>query len=328
MNLVIPGSRTLELLETVFICIRECGMRAIRTAVVVAMGVGLVAGCTQHQATDEHQHGTASVVASTDVWGSVAAAVTGDHATVKSIVNSAVDDPHSFEASPADAAAIIDASLVVYNGGGYDQWVDDVLSGHPGVTTVNAYSLLPGTVAQPANEHVFYDPTTAKAVAVQIADRLAKADAAHADAYRVNAAEFGKRADEILQIERAIGQTHPGTAVVATEPVAHYLLVNAGITDKTPQGFSSAVEEDADPAPADLAAMLDLINTHQVSALLFNPQTQTAVTKQIQDAAQRASVPVVTMTETLPNGTDYLTWQRQTAQQLASQLDNAPQTNR
>ncbi len=31
--------------------------------------------------------------------------------------------------------------------------------------------------------------------------------------------------------------------------------------------------------------MLDLINTHQVSALLFNPQTETAVTKQIQDAA-------------------------------------------
>src|SRR6478752_5188857 len=285
MDLVISGSHALELLETVFICIRECGMRAIWTAVAVAMGVGLAAGtasCSQQHAPDVHQHGMTTVV----------------------------------------------ASLVVYNGGGYDQWVDDVLSGHPGVTTVNAYSLLPGTVAQPANEHVFYDPTTAKAVAVQIADRLAKADAAHADAYRVNAAEFGKRADEILQIECAIGQTHPGTAVVATEPVAHYLLVNAGITDKTPQGFSSAVEEDADPAPADLAVMLDLINTHQVSALLFNPQTQTAVTKQIQDAAQRASVPVVTVTETLPNGTDYLTWQRQTAQQLASQLDNAPQTNR
>src|SRR6266436_2689126 len=113
-------------------------MRAIKTAVVVALGVGLVAGvagCSQ-QASD-HQHGTTAVVASTDVWGSVASAVAGDHATVKSIVNSAVDDPHSFEASPADAAAITDASLVVYNGGGYDHWVDDVLSGHPGVTTVN-----------------------------------------------------------------------------------------------------------------------------------------------------------------------------------------------
>ncbi|MFL6082636.1 MAG: metal ABC transporter solute-binding protein, Zn/Mn family [Mycobacterium sp.] len=306
-------------------------MRAIRTAVVMAMSVGLVtgvAGCGQQQATDDQKNGTTTVVASTDVWGSVARAVAGDQATVKSIVNSAVDDPHSFEASPADAAAVADASLVVYNGGGYDHWVDDMLSGHPGVITVNAYSLLPGTVAQPANEHVFYDPATAKAVATQIADRLAKADASHADAYRANAVAFGNRADEILQIERAIGQTHPGTSVVATEPVAHYLLVNAGITDKTPEGFTSAVEEDADPAPADLAAMLDLINTHQVSALLFNPQTQTAVTKQIQDAAQRASVPVVTVTETLPNGADYLTWQRQTAKQLASQLDKAPQTNR
>jgi zinc/manganese transport system substrate-binding protein len=261
------------------------------------------------------------------VWGSVASAVTGDHATVKSIVNSAVDDPHSFEVTPADAAEIADASLMIYNGGGYDHWVDDVLSSHPGVKTVNAYALLPGTVTQPANEHVFYDPAIAKAVATQIADRLAQSDAAHADAYRANAAEFGKRADEILQIERAIGQTHPGAAVVATEPVAHYLLVNAGITDKTPEGFSSAVEEDADPAPADLAAMLDLINTHQVSALLFNPQTQTAVTKQIQDAAQRASIPVVTVTETLPEGTDYLTWQRQTAEQLASQLGKAAPTN-
>ena len=74
--------------------------------------------------------------------------------------------------------------------------------------------------------------------------------------------------------------------------------------------------------------MLDLIKHRQVSALLYNSQTQTAVTKQIQDAAERASVPVVTVTETLPAGTDYLTWQRQTVDQLASQLDKAPQTNR
>ena len=33
--------------------------------------------------------------------------------------------------------------------------------------------------------------------------------------------------------------------------------------------------------------MLDLINTHQVSVLLFNPQTETAATKQIEDAARQ-----------------------------------------
>jgi zinc/manganese transport system substrate-binding protein len=292
----------------------------------LALGVAL-AGCSQNEAPQQHDHATATLVASTDVWGSVASAVTGDHATVKSILTSAVADPHSFEATPADAAEIADASLVVYNGGGYDHWVDDVLANHPDVKAVNAYSLLP-TSEQPANEHVFYDIGTAKLVATRIADRLAEVIPDHADDFRANAVEFGAQADAILAQQRAIAEKHPGASVVATEPVAHYLLVNAGVTDKTPEGFTSAIEEDADPAPADLAAMLDLINTHQVSALLFNPQTETEVTKRIEDAARQASVPVVTVTETLPAGADYLSWQRQSVEQLAGQLDKAPQANR
>ena len=293
------------------------------TAVVVAIGA---AGCFQ-QGSTRQESATATVVASTDVWGSVAGAVAGDDATVTSILDSAADDPHSYEATPANAAAIADASLVVFNGGGYDHWVEDVLANSPGVPTVDAYSLRPDS-QQPANEHVFYDPATAKAAAAQVADQLAQIDSSHADTYRANSAVFARKADEVLTLERTIGQEHPGAAVVATEPVAHYLLVNAGITDKTPAGFANAIEADTDPSPADLAAMLDLISTRQVSALLFNPQTETAVTKQLQEAAGKASIPVVTVTETLPEGTDYLTWQRQTAEQLASQLDKAPQSNR
>jgi zinc/manganese transport system substrate-binding protein len=293
------------------------------TAAVVAIGA---AGCSQQESSPT-DHGAATVVASTDVWGSVAGAVTGDHATVTSIVSGTIADPHSFEASPADTAAITDASLVVFNGGDYDHWVEHVLEDHPDVPTVDAYALRPDA-EQPGNEHVFYDPATAKAVATNIADRLSSIDPANADAYHANAAAFGAKADEILALERTIGQEHPDASVVATEPVAHYLLVNAGIADKTPEGFANAIEEDTDPSPADLAAMLDLINTRAVSALLYNPQTETAVTKQLSDAAARASIPVVTVTETLPEGTDYLTWQRRTAEQLASQLDKAAQANR
>jgi zinc/manganese transport system substrate-binding protein len=216
---------------------------------------------------------------------------------------------------------------VVFNGGGYDHWIDDVLAAHSGVTTVNAYELLQ-SAEQPANEHVFYDPATAKAVAGKIADDLAADDPANAQTYRDNAAKFGAQADQLLASEHAIGAAHPGTAILATEPVAHYLVLNAGLTDKTPPGFSSAVEEGHDPAPADVAAMLDLINGHQVAALLFNPQTESAATNQIADAARSAGVPVVQVTETLPAGTDYLTWQRQTVEQLSSQLGHGATANR
>ncbi len=64
----------------------------------------------------------------------------GPALTVKSILSGADIDPHSYEVSPADAAAIADAPLVVYNGGGYDSWVDDVLARHPDARPVNAYS--------------------------------------------------------------------------------------------------------------------------------------------------------------------------------------------
>lgn len=267
--------------------------------------------------------GSAKVVATTNVWGSVATAVAGGHADVKAILTNDAADPHSFEASPADAAAIADATLVVINGGGYDHWADDVLKNHKNVTTVDAYSLLPHSAAGEANEHVFYNMAVAKAVAAKIADDLAGSDPAHADAYRANAAEFGKKTDAIAATEHAIGQKHPGAAVVSTEPVAHYLLSASGVVDRTPHGFAAAAEEGHDPAPADVAAVLDLINGHQIDALVVNKQTETAVTKQLQDAARKAALPIVEVTETLPAGQDFLTWQRQTAEALAHQLDAA-----
>ncbi len=267
--------------------------------------------------------GKPTVVASTDVWGSVAQSVAGDDASVRSIIRSGSADPHSYEASPADAAALSDASLVVYNGGGYDAWVGSVLENHPGVAAVDAYSLLDAAAVgepTPANEHVFYELGTAKAVAANIAERLTALDPGKGPQYRSRAEEFGRRADAILKTEHAIDAAHPGVAVVATEPVAHYLLRAAGLTDKTPAGFTAAIEHDSDPAPVDLAAMLDLIGKRQVAALVFNDQTVTAATKKVRSAAEQAGIPVVVVTETLPADRDYLSWQADTADRLAAAL--------
>lgn len=267
--------------------------------------------------------GATTVVASTDVWGSVASAVAGGHVAVKSILTSANADPHSYAASPSDAAAITDAALVVYNGGGYDPWVDRVLAAHPAINSIDAYSLLGTTTDKhPPDEHVFYDLAVAKIVAVTIADRLASIDPGHAAEYRTNAAAFGRAADAIANSERAIATTYPAAAVVATEPVVYYLLTASGLINRTPVAFTVASENDDDPAPADMAAVLDLIEGRRVAALLINPQTSTPTTNDLQAAARRAGVPVTEVTETLPGGTDYLTWQRNTVNQLTAALQS------
>jgi zinc/manganese transport system substrate-binding protein len=279
------------------------------------IGLTVLAGCGNG---GPHPH-AAAVVASTDVWGSVARAVTGNHLTVMSILSGAEIDPHAYQASPSDAAAIADAALVVYNGGGYDPWVERVLAGHPGIKAVDAYSLLEPT-SGPADEHVFYDLSVAKSVAALIAGRLAVIDPANAVGYRANAAAFCRGADAIAISEHAIASTYPATGVIATEPVGHYLLAASGLINRTPAAFAAANENETDPSPADMASVLDLINRRQVSALLVNPQTLTAATKGLRDAARRAGVPVTEVTETLPKGTDYLTWQRNTVNQLLAAL--------
>ncbi len=266
----------------------------------------------------------ATVVASTDVWGSVARAVTGRHVPVKSILSGADADPHSYAASPSDAAAITDAALVVYNGGGYDPWVDQVLAGHPAVKSVDAYSFL-GTEnvtpeGQRPDEHVFYDLSVAKSVASSIADRMASIDPGNAADYRANAAEFCRGADAITISEHAIASAYPDAGVIATEPVVYYLLAASGLVNRTPAAFTAANENESDPSPADMASVLDLIDQRQVSALLVNPQTSTAAINGLQDAARRAGVPVTEVTETLPDGIDYLTWQRNTVNQLLAAL--------
>lgn len=177
--------------------------RGLAAALAVA-GSAVLSGCGGHPA---HPHASA-VVASTDVWGSVARAVAGSHVAVKSILSGAETDPHSYEASPSDAAAIADAALVVYNGGGYDGWVDDVLARQPGARPVNAYSFLEND-GQPRNEHVFYDLSVAKAVAATIADRLATIDPGNAADYRASAATFGRRADAIAGTEHGIAAAYP-----------------------------------------------------------------------------------------------------------------------
>ncbi len=266
----------------------------------------------------------ATVVASTDVWGSVARAITGQHIAVKSILAGADIDPHSYQVSPSDAAAITDAALVVYNGGGYDPWAEQVLAGHPGVKSIGAYSFLKTGASreQPANEHVFYDLDIAKSVAFAIADRVAAMDPAHAADYRANAADFCRGADAIAISEHAIASAYPGTGVIATEPVGYYLLAASGLVNRTPPAFTAANENETDPAPADMAFVLDLIDHHQVSALLVNPQTSTAAINGVRDAARRAGVPVIEATETLPDGMDYLTWQRNTVNQLLAALQS------
>ena len=57
-----------------------------------------------------------TVVTSTNVYGSIAQAVGGDRVSVESLITDPAADPHSYESTPADAATVAGALVVVLNG--------------------------------------------------------------------------------------------------------------------------------------------------------------------------------------------------------------------
>jgi zinc/manganese transport system substrate-binding protein len=293
--------------------------RAALTAGGALVVLALVAGCgSSGDPGTPAAGGTPTVVATTNVWGAVASAVAGPDAQVRSIISDPAGDPHSYESTPADAAAISRADLVVANGGGYDTFVEKVTDADAGAKarTIEAFGLRPDRADD--NEHVWFDPTTVKAVADQVADRLAAAEPAKAAALHQRATGFDARVDRIAAQTAAIGRARPGTRVISTEPIAHYLLRTAGVADVTPQDFVAAVENGSDPSAASLVQVGDALSAKQVSTLVFNPQTESPVVEGLRDRATGAGVAVVDVTETLPAGvTDYLAWVDNTRAALA-----------
>jgi zinc/manganese transport system substrate-binding protein len=154
-------------------------------------------------------------------------------------------------------------------------------------------------------------------VADSVAGALGRLQPAHAALFLRNARLFDAGVDRLLGLLR--GLRRPGLGVVVTEPVADYLLQVAGVADVTPPSFERAVESDIDTPVAALSAAIDVINERQVSALVNNSQTETAVTMQLIGTARAAGVPVVDVTETLPDGvTGYLPWMTGQVRALAA----------
>ncbi|MCR6704064.1 MAG: zinc ABC transporter substrate-binding protein [Cellulomonas sp.] len=335
-------------------------MRARTVVVSVACAaLALVAsGCSSSDGAEQEPGLT--VVASSNVWGDVAAQVAGDLAQVTSIIDDPSVDPHSYEASARVELTISRADLVVVNGGGYDdfatQLVDALDTPPPVVDAVEVSGLADDGDAEDEhaedehaddehadgehagdehaddehagdghahgelNEHVWYDLPTVQAVAREIADALGRVAPEHAEAFGRNADDFAARVGELEQSAAQVAAEHAGTGVVVTEPVPLYLVEAAGLVDRTPAAFSSSIEQEVDVPPAAMDEALELVASRDVALLVYNEQTTGPQTDQVLQAARDAGLPVVDVTETLPEDEDYVSWMAGNLDALAEAL--------
>ncbi|QWS32881.1 metal ABC transporter solute-binding protein, Zn/Mn family [Curtobacterium aetherium] len=257
--------------------------------------------------------GVVTVVASTNVYGSIVETIGGDRVDVTSILDDPSQDPHSFESSAKTQLAVSKADLLIENGGGYDDFMTTLAkSSNTKADTINVVDLsgLDTGGSDEFNEHVFYSyPTMVKLVA-DVADRLGALDSADKSTFQQNADALTEKLQDLESQTAAVKKTVDGDEVAYTEPVPGYLFDAMGLDNVTPDDFSEAIEEGDDVPPAALNATLKLFTSGEAKLLAYNEQTSSPETEQVQQAAEDADVPVVGVTETLPKGEDYVSWQQ------------------
>ncbi|MDZ4234087.1 MAG: zinc ABC transporter substrate-binding protein, partial [Dietzia sp.] len=128
--------------------------RAAAIAAAALLGGAVLTACGSEDGAGDGATATGpTVVASTSVYADIAEQVAGDNATVEAVISDPAADPHSYEASPADAAAVTGADLVVYNGAGYDSFVDRALENTSDVPVVRAVDEYERVTGEEIAEH-------------------------------------------------------------------------------------------------------------------------------------------------------------------------------
>ena len=254
--------------------------------------------------------GSIQAIGAENEYANVIQQIGGKYVQVTAIMSNPNTDPHTFEASPAVAREISNASLIVQNGLGYDTWATDIEKAVPASSRkiVDVQQLL-GLPDSTPNPHLWYNPTTMPKVATAIADDLAAIQPAHASYFKANAAKFTQSLTAWTQAIAQFKAAHPNTPVATTEPVADYMLQAAGADNMTPWAFQADIMNGTDPSPQNVAAEKALFTQHKVKVFLYNQQVTDTLTDSFIDLAHANGVPVVGVYETMPTpGYDYQTW--------------------
>jgi zinc transport system substrate-binding protein len=314
--------------------VRPRGAAALLLAV---LGAGLgAAGCREQPPPPAARP---LVVASFYPLYDFARQVAGDRAEVESLVPPGVE-PHDWEPSPRDVARLRQARLFVYNGAGFEQAADRLLRELAGQATV-VVNATAGLALQPSGEahahahgparggaaderpdpHVWLDPVLAQAQVAAIRAGLERADPAGAAGYAERARAAAARLQGLHEKFEAGLRHCARRTLVVSHAAFGYLARRYGLRQVAVMGLVP----EAEPSPADLAAVARLARRERVTHVFFetlvSPRLAEALAREV-GAQTMVLNPVEGLTrEEAAAGRDYLALMEANLARLRTALD-------
>lgn len=232
------------------------------------------------------------VVATYSILGDFVAEVGGDRIALRTLVGPG-GDAHTFEPSPDDGAALVEAAVIFENGLGFETWLDELYeaSGSEATRVVVTDEIEPLTfggaddegsadgspaAASPAGEaaeeepdpHVWQDVANAELMVAAVRDGLAAADPEGAEAYEANAAaylaELAALDEEIVGLVEALPEAE--RKLVTSHDALAYFADRYGF-EVVGTAIASVSTEAADPSAGEIAALVEAIRATGVPAI-------------------------------------------------------------
>lgn len=259
-----------------------------RVASVAVMAVLGVAGCGSTGNPETSADDRVEVVASFYPLAEAAAAVGGDAVRVTNLTPAGTE-PHDLELTPRQVDRLQDADLVLYLGQGFQPAIEETAERRKG-RAVDVLADLPldeGAVAldehgeddhgegqgvsaengkgDALDPHFWLDPKLMAASVDQIEAALADAAPEHAKAFAVNAARYREKLSQLdKDFEQGLGECER-RKVVVSHAAFHYLAERYKLEQHALAGLSP----EAEPSPARLAELSDLIRDDGVTTVFY-----------------------------------------------------------
>jgi len=172
------------------------------------------------------QGATLEVVATTTQVADFAKVVGGDRVRVTGLIKPNVD-AHDYEPSPADIDAIARADLVLRNGAGLEDWLDDTISSSgfagPVVDTSQGVALRQEAGGEP-DPHIWQNPRNAQLMVANVERALAQAEPAAAPQFQTNLTAYTRELQALdTEVARQIDSLANKKLVTNHDAFSYYI---------------------------------------------------------------------------------------------------------
>lgn len=266
---------------------------AVASLLLLALGAGAACSGDDNGPSDGDRP---KVVATTAVIGALTREVAGDLVDVRVLASAGVD-PHDYELTANDQKDIDRALLILRNGLGFDDYLDQASSS--GANRDKVVLVTSGIEPLDAEDdaldgdgdpHVWHDPARVKLMVQNIAEALAENDPTNAEAYRANATAYAAVLDDTDREIREIIDTIPpaNRKIVTVHAGFAYFIDRYGL--EFIGSVIPATTTAAEPSARDLAALQDTIRAEGVKAIFAEASADSRIARQLADDA---GVPLV-----------------------------------